>query len=275
MTAFTSIDNIIQALSINNRQQDLTFSKTLAQATIARIPHTLWTGTGFPVAGSFPVTSTTATLCTSSTTGAFNYNNSTGGRTMHAMSLTSCCFGSNGVLVLVDRIASCTLNASTHVGTTSLTSMDATTRLGSTEGARVWIEVASNLGASAISLTLTYTNSAGTGSRTTTITGTASAVAGRSLNANMFQNLATDDNGVRSIQSYAIPSGTTGTICINLVRPICVLPIPATSIASTKDLIMEMPNLPQIYDSSCLHFIWLPNTTTQTTFSGLVRIGEN
>lgn len=273
MTAFTSVDNIIQALSINNRQQDLTFSKTLAQATIARIPHTMWTATGFPVAGSFPGVSTTATVYTSSTNGALIYNNPSGGRTMHVMSFTGCCFGSNGVLILVDRIAGCTLNASS-VGTTNLTGLSATTRLGPTEGAQIWIEVASNLGASAMNLTLNYTNEEGDGTATA-FSGVASATAGRSLTADLWQPLSNFDKGVRSIESYAITSGPSGTICINLVRPICTLPLSATSICSARDLIMEIPSLPKIYDNSCLHFIWLPNTTTQTTFSGLVRIGEN
>lgn len=273
--AFNTVDNVINAVSANLRAQGLEFNKTTVGTPAVGIPHTLWTATGLPEAGGSGSTATPRVL-TSSTAGAMQYANPSGGRTMHLMCMRSLMLvsNSNTQLVLVDRIADCLLNAST-IGTTSLTGFDATSRLGSAEGAKLWIEVASNLGAATFSMQIDYTDQTGTPGFFATLANTASQTVGKSINTNMWQPIMNTTGGIRSIQSYSITNGTTGTMRVCLVRPLLYMPMPVAGLGYLRDMLHEMPNLPRIYDNSCLSFIQIPGGGNLTSFVGRIVIAEN
>lgn len=115
-------------------------------------------------------------------------------------------------------------------------------------------------GAATPTLTLTYTDSDGNTGNTGTMTSpVASAPVGCMLGGGTggiptapMASLAAGDRGIRSIQSYAIASGTTGTAAIVLYKPLATIPLAAANLASERDFLFAMPSLPKIEDGACL-----------------------
>jgi hypothetical protein len=68
-----------------------------------------------------------------------------------------------------------------------------------------------------------------------------------------FLPLATQDLGVKQIDSYSITTGlTTGVGAFILHRPIATVPIAAVNLAGERDFLTGFPLLPRIYDDACL-----------------------
>lgn len=68
-----------------------------------------------------------------------------------------------------------------------------------------------------------------------------------------FLPLATQDLGVKQIDSYAITTGlTTGVGAFILHRPIATIPLAAVNLAGERDFLSGFPLLPRIYDDACL-----------------------
>lgn len=279
MAGFTGLDQIINAVTNNPWNQQLEFTKRLPSTTVASVPHTAWLATGNPVAGTTPTVGLGgAVVTTSATDGAMPYTNPGGARTMHLVSGHAMSMNAIGSLLLVDRIAHA--NITNNQGTGNFTpNLDATSRLGATEGALIFMEVTTALSAAANTRTFTYTNQAGTAGRVTqNVVTVASAVAGRVPYANyVWVQLQAGDTGVRSIQSTTLVSGTaTGNYNVVLVRPLgypfeCI----ATSLGSDHDFVLDLPSLDRIYPDSCLMWIWLPVAAAIANFAGMIRVVEN
>ena len=62
-------------------------------------------------------------------------------------------------------------------------------------------------------------------------------------------------NAVKTLESYTLGSGTTGTVTAFLVKPLCEIPILALNTPSERDYVYQLPSLPRIYDGACLGFI--------------------
>jgi hypothetical protein len=62
-------------------------------------------------------------------------------------------------------------------------------------------------------------------------------------------------NGVKTLESYTLASGTTGTVTAYLVKPLCQIPILALNTPSERDYVYQLPSLPRIQDGACLGFI--------------------
>lgn len=115
-------------------------------------------------------------------------------------------------------------------------------------------------GAATPTLTLTYTDSDGNTGNTGALTvPVASAPIGCMLGGgtaaspvSIAMPLAAGDRGVRSVQSYSIASGTTGTAAIILYKPLATLPLAAANLASERDFLFALPSLPKIEDGACL-----------------------
>jgi len=279
---FASVDALINAISVNGKMQRLLFDKTLPSTTVANIPHTFWKATGQPAAGADPtVGAANGRVPTSTTTGALTYTNATGPSTMAMITLgmTSKLASGNGTFILCDRLSDIQL---THVqATTALTGVTGTSRLGATtapgDGGQIWTEVTSALSAASNTKTLTYTNQLGTTGRVTqSIITVASAVVGRSCNAKLWQSLASGDTGVRAVSDQTHSAGSaTGQLNYVLVRPLATIPVPVVGLYVERDFVVEMPNIPLIYDSSCLFLICVPAGAVVNTIFGELRICEN
>lgn len=280
MPGFANLDEIISAVSVSLRGQTLFFNKRLAATSVANVPHTTWTATGNPAAGANPTLGMAgAVVVTSATTGAMPFTNPTGGRTMHALSMSALStVGGTGSVILVDRIAHAQIN--NNQGTASFSPIiDATSRLGTGEGCMGFMEVTGALSAAANTRTFTYTNQAGSSPRTTpNIVTVASAVVGRVPYADfVWIPLQAGDTGIRSIQSTTLVSGTaTGSYNIVLVNPLAPpMPLSAASLLTDRDLVVDIPSLPLIRSDACLNWIWVPTSAAVATLHGEVRIAEN
>lgn len=282
MPGFSTTDAIVNAFSVNLLAQRLQFDKLMASVSVANTPHTMWKATGIPVAGADPTLgAANGRTPTSATAGAYTYTNATGPATMHEVTLgaASKVASTTGSLLMCDRLSDIQL---THVqATTALTGLDGTSRLGATtapgDGGQLWTEVTSGFSAAANVKTFTYTNMVGTGSQVTpSFTTIASAVVGRSANANLWQSLATGDTGIRSIQTQTHSSGTaTGQLNYVLVRPLGYIPLTAVATWVERDFVVEIPNLPKLFDSSCIFFIYVPTAAVTGSIFGEFRMCQN
>jgi hypothetical protein len=154
--------------------------------------------------------------------------------------------------------------------------IDATSRLGTGDGAMIMVEVGTGLSAGSNVFTLTYTNQAGTGSRTTPQVSTvASAIADRVPYANgtWFVPFQDGDFGARSIEGWTLVSGTaTGTLCISLIRPMAMMGVVSRALNYERDFMVQLPWLPELYDDACLAFVMSQFTTGSDPLLGGIGI---
>ncbi len=123
-----------------------------------------------------------------------------------------------------------------------------------------------------------YTNSAGTSSRaftgSPTMGAAADAYAGRiphSGNAagryGPFLPLASGDTGIAKIDSFTFSGGTaytgSGVLALYIMRPLLDISIPVSGMWSERDLVNQLPSMPQVQDGACL--TWLLFGTGATT----------
>lgn len=281
MAGFSSVDEVVNAWSVNGKGQRLFFNKVAAAASSAAIPQTLWTATGLPAAGAYGTQGrANGRVLTDATAGAFAYGNAGAGESMHLTSLGASTITTNGTgsFILVDRIADCLLALNDAGG--SITGLDATSRLNATtapgDGCMLWLEVQSTLG-TATTLSFTYTNQLGAGSHSTgNIVSTASQATSKSINSSLWQPLQAGDSGIRSIESVTLVAGSgSGSYAACLVRPLAMIPIPTAEVYVERDFVVEIPNLPKLFDDSCLSLIWVPTASVTATFFGEARICAN
>lgn len=277
MAGFTTVDSVINALGSAGQGQYLLYSKTLPSTTAAGVPHSFWESTGLPSASNGQGASPSGSfICSSTMAGAMPYVNATTSMSMSiiAWDATPVAAAGLGTLILVDRICQMTLAHATQ--TVTVTGMDATSRLGSTEGGMIWAEVSTALSAGANTMTLTYTNESNVSHTTQTITTVASAIRGRNPTASLWIPLQSGDKGCRTITGYNYTGGTaTGNITWCIVRVIAMIPQTTAGTAVSRDFVCEIPNLRKIYDNSCLNFIFIPNAAGTPLSIGAITIGQN
>jgi hypothetical protein len=135
-----------------------------------------------------------------------------------------------------------------------------------------------------------YTNTAGTAARafqgSPTHGAAADAYALRILHSGSaagrygpFYPKQAGDTGIRSIESFTWSAGTaytgSGVAALCIVRPIMDLIIPATGVWSERDLVNQLPSMPQILDGACL--VWLlfgvGATTTNSPLNSALDFG--
>lgn len=142
-------------------------------------------------------------------------------------------------------------------------------------GVQAIVTTTTALATSNPTLTLNYTDSAGNSGLTSTMVAPNVAQAASTLwlsgaataGGSPFLAMTSNGQGVKSIQSYTIASGTaTGAAAILLVKPLMAFGIPNASpnIAVEKDCILQFPSLPQIYDGACLGLIASASATSST-----------
>jgi len=187
-----------------------------------------------------------------------------------------------GTLMLVDLqgyypgISNNTTSAQTLVGTPTL-------RYTNGEGCRMyWVQTAA-AGATAQNIALSYTDQAGnTGNALgATVAMTASGIAGHISHAGTAANnygpflpLASDDTGVRSVQTVTFSAANTGTGALCIARPLAQITLSVAGLMTEKDLLNQIPSLPVIKDGACL--VWLYGagaaTAASTTFAGGIEV---
>lgn len=135
-----------------------------------------------------------------------------------------------------------------------------------------------------------YTNSAGTAGRafqgSVNMAATADAYATRILHSGnatgrygAFLPLQAGDAGIKSIESFTWSGGTaytgTGVVALCLATPILDLILPATGVWTERDLVNQLPSMPQIQDGACLQWLLFGTgaTTTASPFTASLDFG--
>lgn len=277
---FTTVDSVINAISAQQRSQALWFQKRGTAAPTNNRYQTFWDSTGIPGPGANPTNGMAgAAACTSSTQGAIQFTNASGGRTMHIVSAANvCAVKASGHFLIVDRL--CHANINNAQATASFSPiLDATGRLDTGEGAQLFCEVTTAFSATANTRSFTYTNQDGTGSRETA---QVSFVASAPVSTFPYTNycwipLQDTDVGIRSISATTLVSGSaTGAFNVVLCRPLLALPAYG-EMSVMKDYLSSLPALPKLRDNSCLQVIYisLDTSPTQQTIIGSLLIAEN
>jgi len=202
---------------------------------------------------------------------------------LNVMAVTAVATGVPGVLMLIDMqgywpgISNNTLSAQTLVGTPTL-------RYASGVGCRLYQVQTSVAGATAQNLALSYTDSAGNAGNTlpVTVSMTASAIVGHVSHSGLAANnygpflpLASGDTGVQNVATVTMSAANTGTFALCLAKPLLTLPITTAAVAAERDLLNQLPSLPQVKDGACLTWLYFAGAATaaSTNFYGAAEMG--
>lgn len=246
---------------------------------------------GTPIANAWDGTSLAWTACDESTgNGTQIFGMRHGGNVstdtkhiLNAAAVTAVATGVPSTLMLVDLqgywpgISNNTTSAQNLTGTPS-------PRYTNGVGLRLYQVQTAVAGATAQNLALSYTDQDGNTGNTlpVTVAMTASAIVGHishsgtaANNYGPFLPLANGDYGVRNVASVTMSAANTGTFALCLARPLMTLPLTTASVASERDLVNQLPSLPQIKDGACLTWLYMAGAATaaSTNFYGSLDFG--
>lgn len=266
---FSSLDDLISEIGAGKSARLEGFRTIQAGATsLAGRWHECFTAGGTGGSGTLTGTAGVGVALNSATVGALpqpTVNVSTD--TKHLLSMLGVTAASTavpGILMLTDLLylyPSCVV---TGTPTTLNNGAARPTRHNNGAGVQASAIVATAIGAATPTLTMTYTDQGGV-SGTGAFTASANSLPVGSLFSGgtaaqlgaPYMSLAAGDSGVRTLDSYTIGSGTTGTVSFVLHRPIAKVPLVAVNTAGERDFLAQMPSLPRIDDDACLAFLIL------------------
>ncbi len=195
---------------------------------------------------------------------------------------TTAATGVPGTLMLVDLqgywpgISNNTTSAQTLTGTPTL-------RYANGAGCRLYQVQTAVAGATAQNIACSYTDQGGAAGNTlpVTVAMTASAIAGHishsgtaANNYGPFLPLASGDTGVQNVATVTMSAANTGTFALCLARPLAQISLSVLGLMTEKDLLNQIPSLPEIKDGACLVWLWGAGAATaaNTTFAGGIEV---
>jgi len=285
--AIQSIDNLINAISGGKTARYDWNKITGAAAYAAGRWYDMASLNGSPVATAYPGTALAWQTCTESTgdgTNAFGIQHGGGVSTDLKHLLNMAAWGTvatavPSTLMLVDvqgyypGINMNTLSAQTLTGTPTL-------RYANGVGLRAFLVARATTGATAHNIAYNYNNqSAAAKSNPVTVAATASAIVPHILHSGLAANnygpflpLASGDTGIQKFNTITLSaaSGTASTAALVLVKPLAQITIGIAGLMTEKDLLNQIPSMPQIKDGACLTWILGAGAATaaNTTFAG-------
>lgn len=272
MAGQSGYDSIINNVCTNGNSQSVEFQK-IGGSTATGMFCELLTGTGCPGPLTFSGTAGVATAMNSSTPGALalNGNVSPQVRNLATASIETHFSTNPQSFILCDFL----LYYPSLVVTGSPTTLNNTVtlpRYTNGKGVQAASFVQSALGA-ATSLTFTYTDSL-SGSQTSTQTTAGAAPVSNALlfnSTNPYFAIPSAAQGISSINSYTIGSGTTGTVATLLFRPLAYIAAGGSGALSDFDFLNQTLQLPHIHDGACLGFIYGGSITTNLCATGRIQ----
>lgn len=274
---FTTYDSIINALTVLSKGQRLDWWKSPILVSVVGSYHSLWIAPGKPSAGAYGA-ALTARKIDNATAGTLSFVNPTAPATSHLLRAGAGCSSNaiTGALFLADRLLD---YAGVDHSLNTLQSMigtDVLTRYANGAGVLPIMEVSTVLGATPQDVTLTYTNQDGSTGRVGVTTIIVSSAVSRVPHSPMFLNLQAGDTGVRSIQSVQFSAVNSGISTVALVRPFFYIPLIAVGIWTERDLVLQIPNLPQLQDNHALAWYWQMGAgVSNPIFQGEIASAEN
>ena len=244
----------------------------------------LGTGTGANNAGTYNV-NISQTVTAQTITGTATPNGLyTGGNVspsiknvLNVAAYSGAATSAPAVLMLVDQVAMFTVSSVTTTGAQNFTGTQTLPRYTTGAGLQAFIVPSVVMGVGTPTIQLGYTNAAGTASRLTPaspslpIATTTSAV-GQVIYSGTgagkygpFMPLQAGDTGIRSIQSINLSATmTSGSLVVILCKPLFTLPLTTVGVASERDLVNQLPSMPQIVDGANLQWLMYAGAATPT-----------
>jgi len=284
---FSSMDDLVNEITNNGKFIRNDWNKiTGAAAYTAGRWFEMSSLAGTPVANAFSGTA----LAWQSTDEASGFGLYHGGDvspdTKHVLNVSAVTAVATGVpaqLMLVDLqgywpgISNNTTLAQTLTGTPTL-------RYTNGAGCRLFWAQRTTAGATAQNIAVSYSNTVPTSGRTlpVTVAMTASAIVPHishsgtaANNYGPFLPLASGDTGVSTVASVTFSAANTGTGALCLARPLLTLPITTAAVAAERDLLNQLPSLPEVKDGACLVWLYFAGAATaaNTNFYGAVEFG--
>jgi hypothetical protein len=289
---FSSLDDFVTEVTSNGKWNRYDWNKiTGAAAYTAGRWYDLSTLNGNPVANAFTGTALNAQTPSASSGFGMYHGGNVSTDTKHLINvaaMATAATGVPGVLMFVDLCLyypGINMNVATQQ---TLTNTNTLTRYTSGAGLRSWLTVTTTTGATAHNID----NTAGTGTEYVdqdgntaqhpgTISCTASAITPHithsgtaANNYGPFLPLASGDNGVRRYSSFKLTSASgAGTAALCIGRPLATIPLLTASVLTERDLMNQLPSLPQVQDGACIVPLFYAGAATaaSTNFFGTVE----
>ena len=268
---FASLDDFIGSVTVDGKFNRYDFNKiTGGAAYTAGRWYDLSSLAGNPPANTYTGTALNAQAPNDTSGFGMYHGGNVSTETKHIINVAAMATAATGVpsiLMLVDLCLyypGISMNSATAQ---TLTNTNTLTRYTSGAGLRSWVTIQTTSGATAHNLDNTagtgteYVNQAGsTKQHPGTIAFTASAITPHiahsgtaANNFGPFLPLAAGDYGVRSYPRFKLSAASgSGTAALCIGKPLCVIPLTTVSVMTERDLMNQLPSLPQVVDGACI-----------------------
>ena len=268
---FASLDDFIGSVTVDGKFNRYDFNKiTGGAAYTAGRWYDLSSLAGNPPANAYSGTALNAQTPNDTTGFGMYHGGNVSTETKHIINVAAMSTAATGVpavLMLVDLCLyypGLSMNSATAQ---TLTNTNTLTRYTSGAGLRSWVTIQTSSGATAHNLDSTagtgteYVNQAGsTKQHPGTVAFTASAITPHiahsgtaANNFGPFLPLAAGDYGVRSYPRFKLSAASgSGTAALCIGKPLCVIPLTTVSVMTERDLMNQLPSLPQVQDGACI-----------------------
>lgn len=245
--------------------------------------------------GLTSLTSASQIITDTNNQGALYHGGNVSTDTKHLLNMaavTAVATGVPAVLMLVDLLQVYPFLDANNLTTQTLTNQNAQNRYANGLGVRGFVvpnRLSATIGAVAHNLQLSYTNQASVAARAmpVTVSATASLAATlfklthTGLAANQygpFLPMAQGDQGIKSVEEFKLSaaSGTANTFYdLIMCKPLATIPLTTASVAAERDLVNQLPSMPQIKDGACLGWLYFAGAATgaNTNFYGSLDLG--
>lgn len=296
LTGITTYDDLINAMGAGRRYTGI-FSKAHTSAPVANNWYDLWPVGGNPAAGAYGGSALTAKQLSDATAGSlFTFGNVESTYNKFLSYVTGQSSAGTPGLLLYDRVLTyeaCGFSTGSQSFTNTLPALRYIAA--GQSGLKVVVTGQTVLGATASNITtLTYVNQAGTGSqtmptgRTVAVIVSAAAPTG-TLGSRVVSPadtgvattwgwalpLATGDSGVRSLTNFTCSGANTGTLCFILMNNFVWWGLGTAGLPTQIDQVVQLANLPRIYDGACVSLMAYFPAATATTLVGDVNVAWN
>lgn len=273
---FASLSDLISEAAAG-KTRVFNFQKVGTTGVVAAT-NSLWAVGNQPVAGANGSAAPGGRTPTDLTTGAFLFDNPTGGDTQHFVSAMAMASVAGNQLLLYDRIfdVAKTMNSSTTESVTGVPTRYQSTTLNNPDsiaGNFLFVECTTALPATAHNWTVcTYTDQANAASTLPSLTGNSSNIINRldHPTSQWFAPLESGDVGIKALtQMQCSAAVATGAINFVIGHPIAWFPCPLANILVPVDAVAGSFQLQRIFDDACLAFLEATKSATgATTYTG-------
>ena len=291
---FQSLDDFVSSVTVDGKFNRYDWNKiTGAAAYTAGRWYDLSSLAGNPPANAWTGTALNAQAPNDTSGFGMYHGGNVSTETKHILNvaaMSSAATGVPSILMLVDLCLyypGLSMNSATAQ---TLTNTNTLTRYTNGAGLRSWVTIQTSSGATAHNLDSTagtgteYVNQAGsTKQHPGTVAFTASAITPHiahsgtaANNFGPFLPLAAGDYGVRSYPRFKLSAASgSGTAALCIGKPLATIPLTTVSVMTERDLMNQLPSLPQVQDGACIVPLLYAGgaVAAATNFYGAVETG--